>query len=248
MFDAEIQNGQVERGRVRKGGQYRLVNPTVRDTSVRMQFLVSLGADARRCVEDLVEVGQGEPDAWEERIEDWCRRWRLTDERGAAVWWVVQAAAAELAFRASAKGAYSSGEWACPVVDSVSIGLYGSLKEAGVLPEELAVLQPPTYRWQAHITGDSISVERRRILRDFERWLDSHIQAMQDWARDSRLVRTPIERTLAVHLEWFIRYQLNGEGPPANAADAAWRKALKNMAGILGIRLRRQKRGRPSKS
>jgi len=190
------------------------------------------------------------PSEIREAVEAWAQRWGLVDRTGPARW-AVKCALFNLFLREEklAEGEAFLDTWAVPIIECEP--------PAGrVYPYPPPGLREVAFRgfW---LVGEieSMAEARQRILDEFTRALDEHIEKYKAWAQQAGLPELPVKRSAGRHLEWLVDYQVRGlsvkQIADAYAAKTgraveqrAIYKGLAEAAKAVGLKLRKRRRNR----
>ena len=121
------------------------------------------------------------------------------------------------------------------------------------LPEKLREI---TFRarWNPDLTGEPIHLARARVLREFEAALDAHIEEFIRHARGNGCLELPLLRgDIERAFRQFVEFQLAGRSVAEILEDEpelderSLRKRLAQVAELLGLRLRQDRRGRKAR-
>ena len=195
---------------------------------------------------------QGE-EAAEPLLRDWCERWNLITPAGEAAGWALECARENLRLR---KWREENGQPQPPAEYAIPITGYSDLRRGDEVQMQMLpvprILQRVRFEaaWDIWRTAEPVAAARERILREFERALDEHIERYLAHVNRAQYPMQAERRCWRQHLEWFCDFQLNGRAVPALLANApdtderTMRKALRGVADALGLRLRQDRRGR----
>jgi len=189
----------------------------------------------------------------ERLLREWAVRWHLTTPEGEPHPAALECAHENMRLRAWRE---ENGQPQPPAEYVVPIAGYGDVRRGDrVQPQALPVpraLQRVRFEaaWDIWRTAEPVAAARERILREFERALDEHIERYLAHVNRAQYPVQAERRCWRQHLEWFCDFQLNGRAVPALLANApdtderTMRKALRGVADALGLRLRQDRRGR----
>ncbi len=187
--------------------------------AARLQLLMKASAMNPEFKTSLVSLG--DPRAW-------ARRWNLTIDGDAAAW------AVRLAHRSLD----------CWTQDPrITTWLVGSW--ASYVFQENIQFSAQTYEPRE----ETREAARRRILDAVARELDRQIENVEKELSNGGSIEVPIKRVPLAHLEWFVKFQLQGEpiNSFAKGSESAIRQACRSIAALLPLSLRRERLGRPPK-
>jgi len=246
--------------RYHKTLRLRAVRPLDEVVNAWVEFLSIAAERAPQVWRDLYETvwpawRDGGEAAAEPHLRAWCERWHLLTPAGEPHPQAVDCARENLrlrAWREQEGQPQPPVDYIVPMV-SAEQSWAGEVAPAWLLPPPLR-LREVSFRAQldAHQTGESIAEMRERVLRRFVRDLDAQLARYADWCV-AAYGADGERRRWRRHLERLVQYQLCGRDVAQLLADepdadaSTLRKALAEVARILGLRLRPARRGRPKK-
>jgi hypothetical protein len=189
----------------------------------------------------------------EEPLREWAARWHLIQPDGEPARPALHCAIENLKLRAWRE---ENGQPQPPAEYVVPITGYGDVRRGDqVQPQALPVprsLQRVRFEaaWNVWRTAEPVAAARERILREFERALDEHVERYMQHVERAGYAVEAERRRWRQHLRWFCDFQLNGrsvadllEAAP-DLDERAVRKALREVAEALNLRVRHDRRGR----
>jgi len=194
--------------------------------------------------------------AAEPLLREWAERWNLITSAGEAAGWALHCAKENLRLR---KWREENGQPQPPAEYVIPTTGYSDLRRGHeVQPDMLPVpraLQRVRFEapWEVWRTAEPIAAARERLVREFTAALDAHIERYLAHVNRAQYPVQAERRRWRQHLEWFCDYQLGGRemadllAEQPDTDESTMRKALRDTAHTLNLRLRPAQRGRPRK-